>query len=100
MSFTTEKNTVAIHQIHFDNKTYQLNFPLRCQLEKEDGVFSITSEMLDIIGTGVNEKDAYQNFCQEFDFIYNRHNDLNDNQLSNRLLNIKKIINLTVKGIL
>ena len=79
------------------SKTYELNFSLRCQLEEDNGCISITSEMLDIIGTGKTENEAYQSFCQEFDFIYNRYNDLNDNQLTDRLLNIKKMINLTEK---
>lgn len=76
-----------------------MNFSLRCQLEEDDCCVSITSEMLDIIGTGKTENEAYQGFCQEFDFIYNRYNDLNDNQLTDRLLNIKKMINLTVGNI-
>lgn len=99
MNLILEKNIIAIRQIQYVQKTYELNFSLRCQLEEDDGCISITSEMLDIIGTGKTENEAYQSFCQEFDFIYNRYNDLNDNQLTDRLLNIKKMINLTVKNI-
>ena len=70
MNLILEKNIIAIRQIQYVQKTYELNFSLRCQLEEDDGCISITSEMLDIIGTGKTESEAYQSFCQEFD-LYN-----------------------------
>ncbi len=76
-----------------------LNFDLLCIFEKEDDYFVIKNEMLDIIGTGLTEVAAKESFCQEFDFIYQRYNQLEDNKLSNRILNIKKIINILVKKI-
>ena len=97
MGLVLEKNIIAFSQIQLGNKTYELNFPLRCPLEKEDDYWVIASDMLDIIGTGKTQLKAYENFSQEFDFIFNRYNELHDNQLFGRILNIKKLINLIVK---
>ncbi len=85
--------------IKTDTKTYILNFPLRCNLEREENYYVITSEMLDIIGTGPTEDDAKTNFNQEFDYIYTRYNELEDKNLSERILNIKKILHIIVKSI-
>jgi hypothetical protein len=85
--------------IKVNQRTYQLSFPLRCAWEKEEDYVFITSELLDIIGTGLNEEEAELNFFQEFDFIYQRYNQLNDNHLSKRILNIKNILNYLVKSI-
>lgn len=81
------------------SSVYNLRFPLRCSLEKEDDFYVINNEMLDIIGTGKTEDDAEITFAEEFDFIYNRYNELDDNQLSERLRNIKLFINHIVKSI-
>lgn len=89
----------APNTIELDTKTYRLNFPLRCNLEHEDDYYIITCEMLDIIGTGLTEEEAEANFNQEFDFIFTRYNELNDANLSNRILNIKKILQISVKSI-
>lgn len=75
------------------NLIYTFKYPLRCKFEKEDGFYTIQSELLDIIGTGATEDEAEKNFAQEFDFIYKRYNELLDNQLSDRLRFIKSILN-------
>lgn len=85
--------------IENEHKKYILNFPLRCNLEYEEGFYSITCEMLDIIGTGLTEEDAEINFNQEFDFIYTRFNELKDENLSDRILNFKKILQILVKSV-
>lgn len=85
--------------IELETKKYILNFPLRCNLEHEDDYYIITCEMLDIIGTGLTQEDAEINFNQEFDFIYTRYHELNDENLSNRILNIKKILQIAVKSV-
>ena len=85
--------------IEIDVKKYILNFPLRCNLEHEDDYYLITCEMLDIIGTGLTEEEAEKNFNQEFDFIYTRYNELKDENLSIRIINIKKILQIVVKSV-
>lgn len=93
------ENTKYINSIECGIKKYILNFPLRCNFEHEDGYYTIAYEMLDIIGTGLTEEDAKLNFNQEFDFIYNRYNELNDENMSNKILNIKKILQIAVKSV-
>jgi hypothetical protein len=99
MGVLIKTNSVALQLIELDNKSYELNFPLRCLLENEEGYYVLTSEMLDIVGTGTTEETALKSLSQEFDFIYQRYNQLSDDQLSDRLKNIKKILNITVKKI-
>jgi hypothetical protein len=85
--------------ISVNNKKYVLNYPLRCFFDKEDDYYIINNEQLDIIGTGLSQKDAEINFNEEFDYLYVRLNSLEDNQLSNRLLGIKFVLNNCVKAV-
>jgi predicted RNase H-like HicB family nuclease len=85
--------------IVYNDKAYVLNFPLRSSLDKENDYYVIHNEMLDIIGTGETEDDAEKNFAEEFDFIYKRYNELNDNQLSDKLNRIKVFLNHLVKSV-
>lgn len=80
-------------------KVYNLSFPLRCLFEKEDDFYIIKSELIDIIGTGKTEDEAEQNFAEEFDFIYNRYNELQENKLSDRIKIIKTFLNYIVKDV-
>jgi hypothetical protein len=83
--------------VHEDN-IYELTSPLRCLLEKEDDYHVITCELLDIVGTGMTIDEAEISFSQEFDFIYNRYNQLDDDKLTKRLQAIKTILNIIVKS--
>lgn len=85
--------------ININKKQYILNFPLRCLFEKEDDYYVINNEQLDIIGTGLTQDDAEHNFNEEFDYLYNRLNSLEDNQLNKRLLRIKHVLNSFVKQV-
>lgn len=84
-------------QIKIKDKIYDLLFPLRCILEKEDSYFVVRNEMLDLVGTGLTETKAKEDFFMEFDFAYIRFNELADEKLSDRLLKIKRILNFIVK---
>ena len=85
--------------INVNRKQYILNFPLRCLFAKEDDYYVINNEQLDIIGTGETQDEAEENFNEEFDYLYNRLNSLNDNQLNKRLLRIKSVLNSFVKEV-
>ena len=85
--------------IVFENKVYNLHFPLRSSLLKEDDYFVIHNEMLDIIGTGITEDDAEKSFAEEFDFIYKRYNQIEEINLSDKLKKIKYFLNYIVKSI-
>jgi hypothetical protein len=85
--------------ISVNNKKYILNYPLRCFFDKEDDYYIINNEQLDIIGTGLSQKDAEINFNEEFDYLYVRLNSLADNKLSKRLLGVKLVLNNCVKAV-
>lgn len=92
---TTFAFTTITHQI----TTYILTSPLRYLLETEDDDTVITCELLDLVGTGKTVADAKASFCQEFDFIYRRYNELGDDKLSARLRAIRKILTILVKNV-
>lgn len=78
--------------------TYELTCPLRCLLEKDEDCYMITCELLDIVGTGLSIDEAEESFAQEFNYIYERYNQLNNNKLTKRLQAIKTILNIIVKS--
>ena len=78
---------------------YILKHPLRCLFEKEDNYFVIQSEILGIIGTGLTEDEAEKSFAEEFDFVYQRFNSLDNTSLTNHNLLIKNILNELVEKV-
>jgi hypothetical protein len=86
--------------MNINGKQYIFNYPLRCLFEEEDNFFVINNEQLGIIGTGMTQEEAEENFNEEFDFLYNRLNSLNDDKLGKNMLNAKTIINLVVKEVI
>lgn len=85
--------------IESENKVYHLNFPIRCNLEHEDDQYFISCEMLDIFSSGATQNEAQENFNIEFDFVYSRYIELDDEELSNKNLNIKKLLIYFVRSI-
>lgn len=81
------------------NRKYVLKYPLRCLFEKEDDYYVIQSEMLNIIGTGLTEDDAEKAFADEFDFVFQRFNTLNDDSLTNHNKLVKTILNQIIENI-
>lgn len=86
----------ATDKVYIGTKVYILNSVLRNSIEMEDGFFVITSELLDIVATGKTEKEAKDCFAVEFDYIYNRYNQLKNSECSSRILRIKSYLNLLV----
>lgn len=99
ISTTSHSLSYSPEIIHINKKQYVLKFPLRCLFEKEDDYYVINNEQLDIIGTGLTQDDAEQNFKEEFDYLYNRLNSLEDNQINKRLLRVKRVLNSFVKQV-
>ncbi|MCK5766627.1 MAG: hypothetical protein KAH26_11625 [Bacteroidales bacterium] len=89
----------TMDSIHIGNKKYLLNIVLTNIVEMVDNFYVIRSELLDIIGTGYTQAEAEFSFCEEFDFIYESYNSLEDNQLTNRLKRIKDFLNMIVKKV-
>lgn len=79
--------------IVFKSAKYILRFPLRCLFEEEDNYFIIQSELLGIIGTGSTEDEAENSFAEEFDFVYNKLNSLEDSMLTDNNKFIKNNFN-------
>ena len=93
-SFSYAPETINVH-----NRNYQLNFPLRCLFEKEDDHFNIQNELLDIYATGKTMDEAEHDFNEEFDYLYQRLNSLDEKKLTVRLNIIKAFINRYVKQV-
>ena len=79
-----------------NNVVYELYFPIRCKLQKEDDYFLIESEQLDIVGTGKTEDEAEKNFAEEFAYIFKRYNELPENKLSDKIKRIKKVLDAII----
>lgn len=86
--------------INVCNTQYAFNYPLRCLFEKEDNYYTIHNEQIDVIGTGQTQQEAENNFNEEFHYLYNKLNSLDDTKLNNRLVRIKSVINSFVKEII
>lgn len=86
--------------INVKGKQYILNFPLRCLFEKEEDYYVINNELIDIIGTGLTQDEAEENFNEEFDYLYARLNSLEESKLNKRLVRVKNVLNSFVKEVL
>jgi hypothetical protein len=81
------------------NRKYYLKFPLRCLFEKEKNYHVIQSEMLGIIGTGLTEDEAEISFNEEFDYIFQRLNSLENDKLTNHNQLAKTILTQIVEKV-
>ncbi len=91
--------SIAPITIALEKKTYELYFPLTCTVYKEDGNFVIQNEMLDLYAAGETLDEAEHDLYNEFDESYQLLNSINDDNLSERLLRAKLIINTSIKSI-
>jgi hypothetical protein len=83
---------------HYNNN-YIFTSNLMCEVIKEGNSIFIKNSMLDLIGVGETQMDAEIDFAEEFDFIYRRCNELPDEKLTDRLISIKKLLNIYVKQV-
>jgi hypothetical protein len=84
--------------INIKNTQYILNYPLRCSFEQEENYYVIQYEPLDLIGTGMNEDEAEQNFNEEFHFLYSKLVSTPDKKLSKHLQKVKTFFMEIVKS--
>lgn len=80
-------------------RIYSLYAALPSNLSQEDKYVMIENEMLGIVATGKTEEEAEQDFAHEFDFIYQRYNQLTDDQMTERIKHIKTLLNTIVKEV-
>ena len=80
--------------------TYQLYYPIRCKLSKEEDYYLIESEQLDIVATGRTIAEAERNFAEEFDYIFKRYNELPDMNLSDKIKRVKKVLEAMIQKVI
>ncbi len=78
---------------------YELNYSIHCSVDLVDGMTQIENDMLGIFGSGQTLDEAEKSFAVEFDYIYNRYNELPDKKLTKDVISIKKLLNLFVKKV-
>ena len=86
--------------IFFNNKTYELKYPLLCTMDTEEGRVIIENKMLGIYASGETADEAEEEFNEEFDYLFTRYNELTNNELSEDVIAIKTSLNHIVKNIL
>lgn len=91
--------SVSLPEIVLPDKTYYLHSPLICTVEKEDEHYIIQNEMLDLYAAGNTIDEAEYDLCNEFDESYSHLNSLKDEELSERLLRAKNMLNSFIKEI-
>lgn len=77
---------------------YILKSPLRSSFTEIEGNFVIENELLGIYAYGKNIDEAELMFAMEFDYIYNRYNELEESKLSDEVKFIKIYLNQIVKS--
>lgn len=82
--------------IHND-KIYDLKFPLLSSMDTIDNITKIENLMLGIYAIGNTPDEAEAMFAEEFDYIYSRYNELDDDKLTADVQSIKSFINFIVK---
>jgi len=91
--------SIAPLQIVVENRTYDLHTPLLSTVHKEDGNYIVENEMLDLYASGATIDEAEHDFYNEFDASYKLLNNLSDEELSDRLVRAKNMMNAYVKEI-
>lgn len=99
--FEQSKTTLAFapDTIVFNERVYNLNWPLRCALVHDEDGYSIENEMLGIIGTGPDLDVAEQSFSEEFDFVYRRYQELKESQMTKHVRDVKQVLQFMVASI-
>lgn len=100
-TYPIENHSLAycLDEIDINNRKYVFRYTLISIIEKEDDYYIVKNSQLDIIGTGESELNAQKSFNEEFDYIFNRLNSLDDSKISKHLLRVKYILTDIVKEI-
>jgi hypothetical protein len=82
--------------IKWNQRVYNLRWPLRCLLESDKYDYAIQNEMLGVIGTGKSVAEAEKSFNEEFDLMYRRYTKMPDSKMTQHLQQVKGIIDYLV----
>ena len=80
-------------------RRYELNSPIYFQFYQEGKGIVIENEQFDLFAAGKTLEQAKQDLNNQFDHTYQRLKELKEEQLSNRLVAIKKYYNFIVKKV-
>lgn len=81
-------------------RRYELNTPIYFQFYQEGKGIVIENEQFDLFAAGKTLEQAKQDLNNQFDHTYQRLNELKEEQLSDRLVAIKKYYNFIVKKVI
>jgi hypothetical protein len=90
---------VLLHKIVYKNLYYELLEPIKVEITCEK-YFLANNNKFCIYSFGKTKEEAIVMFQEEFDFIYNRYNQLDDSLLTEKVIDIKKELNKVVKKII
>lgn len=76
--------------------SYKFKTPIYCELIVDDGVNYLENEALQIIGSGENLEEAKLSFSESFDHIYNRYLEMDDKELNDEVIEIKRFLKFNV----
>jgi hypothetical protein len=89
--------SLKIDHIATPETKYELNAPIYFQFYQEGKGIVIENEQLDLFAAGKTLEQAKQDLINQFDHTFKRLNELKDEQLSDRLVAIKKYYNFIVR---
>jgi hypothetical protein len=88
-----KSKTITFKSISHNGTTYELSEPITPLFEKRSRTYVLQLNNLGIYAFGKTISEVKDAFCEEFDFIYNRYNNLSNNSLNNDVIKIKKRLN-------
>lgn len=89
--------SLKLSKIEISNRIYFFNYPVLFQKYQKGQGTIIQNEQLDIYAAGKSILDAKNELSMQFDHSYKRLNELNDTQLSPKLLSVKEYFNFIIK---
>ena len=95
--FEEIKNPIySFDKISYADNSYVLKFPIYCEMIHDEDIYFLENSELGIYVSGESLEEAQQAFFEEFDYIFQRYNELSDEQLTDDVLSIKSFLNLIV----
>jgi hypothetical protein len=91
--------SLKLTSINFLTRTYEFKSPILFQIYSEGHGTIIENEQLDIYASGKTVADAKTDLYNQFDHSFTRLNQLNDEQLNPKLLQVKQYINFITESV-
>ena len=91
---------LTFDKIVCNNTTYLLHESLETNAIYDGCTIVITCDKLSITEGGFTIEEAKESFAEHFDFIFRRYNELPNDKLSNRVIEIKNELNRIVKEVI